>query len=66
MSDEATKRAKAWGKAHGYYWMPGGWVYREGKERPVCQGWYQLYQRIGREIDRWYEAQKAQKQVDKQ
>jgi len=33
------KAAKAYAKAHGIAGRQGGWLYREGRERPVCQGW---------------------------
>lgn len=68
---DTTYKARKWGKAHGFYGMPGGWIYREGDKRtttlypggyvvqkPVCQGWAQLYKWYGHEIERYHEQTK--------
>jgi hypothetical protein len=41
--------ARAWAKRNGYEGRGGGWVYRVGAQRPVCQGWGGFAQRL---IDR--------------
>jgi hypothetical protein len=52
--DEATKRAKRWGKANGYAGRPGGWIYRTGPTAtgaPICQGWNAFYWKYRRYIE---------------
>jgi hypothetical protein len=51
--DEKIRRAKQWGKAHGYYGMLGGWIGREGRLAPVCQGWEKLYNFHHGSIEHW-------------
>ena len=51
---EARALGMKWGKTHGYLGMIGGWIYRiNGSDKPVCQGWANLYLMHSRRIDQW-------------
>lgn len=43
--DEKVRRAKVYGKAHGYEGRTGGWIYGPSGGRALCQGWEAFYRR---------------------
>lgn len=53
-SNEKIKRARAWGEAHGYYGMLGGWIAHSKRRGYVCHGWEKLYDRHAQEIEYWH------------
>ena len=48
--NEMAKRAKRYGKAHGWGGNTGGWVFDE-RNRVIAQGWVAVYLRRWREIE---------------
>lgn len=52
---ERIKRAKAYGKAHGYRGRLGGWIHADDGY-PAAQGWWAFYDRNWRAIEAWRQA----------
>lgn len=53
---EKIRRARIYGRAHGYDTFPGGYVrYAHTRVRypPICQGWIQLWDTQHEAIERW-------------
>ena len=48
--ESRVRLARSWGRANGYKGNAGGWIYRAGSDRAVCQGWLALYHRKYSEI----------------
>ena len=47
-------RIRIWGNAHGYYGEPGGWIYHESSDKPICHGWDKIYKANSRRIWVWW------------
>ena len=53
---EKIRRARTYGRAHGYDTFPGGYVRHVNpwwKYPPICQGWIQLWDTRREVIERW-------------
>lgn len=56
--EDREKRARKYGKAHGFRGAVGGWIYGPSG-RPMVQGWLSFYSQNRDRIEAWWATRSA-------